>query len=68
MPPLIKGEIMNKVLLSSRELQSLGIGGQTKIYKLMKEKGFPQPLRYGRHRRWRREDVEKWIEEQNPNQ
>ena len=52
-------------LLSPKEIQSeLGVS-RSRVYELMREHGFPQPLRLGpRTRRWRVTDVQNWIEKQ----
>ena len=42
-----------KTLLTIQELEEMGIAKRTKIYYMMK--------------RWAREDVQAWLDKQNPN-
>lgn len=56
-----------KALLTIQELEEMGIAKRSKIYCLMKKGDFPKPLKYGRTNRWAREDVQAWLDKQNPN-
>jgi hypothetical protein len=56
-----------KTLLTIQELEEMGIAKRTKIYYMMKQGDFPKPLKYDRTNRWAREDVQAWLDKQNPN-
>lgn len=57
----------SKILLTMQELEEMGIGGRNKIYSLLKNSDFPKPLKYGRFNRWEKEEVQAWLDKQNPN-
>lgn len=56
-----------KTLLTIQEHEEMGIAKRTKIYYMMKRGDFPKPLKYDRTNRWAREDVQAWLDKQNPN-
>lgn len=35
--------------------------GRTKLYALVAQRNFPQPLKIGRHTRWLETEVEAWV-------
>ena len=52
-------------LLTIKEVVSI-VGFKTStIYKFIKTKGFPKPVKIGKSSRWRLSDVNKWLEQFN---
>ena len=52
-------------LLSIKEVTNI-IGFKTStIYKFIKTKNFPRPIKIGRSSRWKLSDVNKWLEQFN---
>ena len=49
-------------LLSTAQVMDLMQFGRTKLYELTDAGEFPQPLRIGRHLRWRADELQAWIE------
>ncbi|MCW9709984.1 MULTISPECIES: helix-turn-helix transcriptional regulator [Avibacterium] len=54
-------------LLTLKELQAMKIGGRTKIYHLVKSGDFPKPIKIGKRSLWQLEDVQAWLDHNNPN-
>jgi prophage regulatory protein len=52
---------MKTLLLSIKEVTQI-VGFKTStIYKFIKTKNFPKPIKIGRSSRWKFSDVKKWI-------
>lgn len=54
-------------LVTISELQKMKIGCRSKIYSLIKTHNFPKPLKIGQRSLWQLEDVQQWLNQQNPN-
>lgn len=54
-----------KQLLTQKDLIEMGIGSRTKVWGMVKNNQFPQPIKYGRFNRWYSEAVHKWMEERH---
>ena len=53
---------MNKLLTIKDVVNIVGFKTST-IYKFIKTKNFPRPVKIGRSSRWRISDVNKWLEQ-----
>jgi len=48
-------------LLTLREITIKTGFKKSTVYKFIKTKNFPSPIKFGRSSRWLEEEVEKWI-------
>lgn len=56
---------MNSVtndLITTMELAALLRVGRTGLWRIRKDPAFPQPIMIGRRLRWRRADIDRWID------
>ena len=53
---------MDKLLLNVKEVAALCSMSVRNIYRLTDEGRMPKPVRIGGAVRWRRVDIEKWVE------
>ena len=49
-------------LLSIEDLQELMRLSRSKIYQMIREDGFPSPVKFGVCSRWRRQKVLSWLD------
>lgn len=56
--------IKDKAVLSTSDLSVMGIGGRTKIYFMVKNGEFPQPIKYGNRNKWLAAEVAEWLAQQ----
>lgn len=49
-------------LLTTMELAALLRVGRTGLWRICKDPAFPRPIMIGRRRRWRRADIERWVD------
>jgi prophage regulatory protein len=52
-------------LLTIDEVVNLTSFKKSTIYKYIKEKGFPHPIKFGRASRWKLKDITEWIEKKH---
>jgi len=57
---------INKLLTIKEVIKIVGIKKST-LYKLIKEKKFPQQIKIGNLSRWRLSDIQEWIDSQSSN-
>lgn len=56
---------MNSVtndLITMMELAALLRVGRTGLWRIRKDPAFPQPIMIGRRLRWRRADIDRWLD------
>ena len=62
--PAAKSDTKPRLLLPQRELaQQIGVSART-LQRMRHERRLPAPVKLGGRPRWRRADIERWIEEQ----
>ena len=54
---------MEEKLLTLKEVMDIVSFKQSAIYKFMKTKGFPKPVKIGKSSRWKLSDVNNWLKQ-----
>ena len=49
-------------MLSARQVAVRLAISRPLIYSLMRDHGFPQPLKFGGRSAWREDEIEEWVE------
>ena len=49
-------------LITTMELAALLRVGRTGLWRIRKDPAFPQPIMIGRRPRWRRADIDRWLD------
>lgn len=49
-------------MLTLREVEAILKVGRSTFWRIRNARGFPQPIRVGRSKRWRLADIAKWQE------
>tara|TARA_B110000858_G_C17348182_1_gene269735 strand:+ start:190 stop:477 length:288 start_codon:yes stop_codon:yes gene_type:complete len=55
---------MDEKLLNQKQVSEIVSFSRSYIYTLMSENKFPRPIKFGRHNRWFKSDIDKWLKEQ----
>jgi len=54
---------MNEKLISINQVTEMVGFKKSTIYKFIKSKNFPKPVKIGYSSRWKLSDIQKWMEE-----
>lgn len=60
----VQEETISPALMNCTNVQRYTSLNRTRIYQLIRNQGFPAPIKIGKSSRWKRASIDSWIKEQ----